>query len=564
VRAGRHSYTVQSLSNDIVIDVSRMFGMTINGDGTATVEAGVKNYQVQSTLWKSGFMIPIGTCPSVGGGFFLGGGYSVSSRWLGLGVDAITGFEIVLANGDIVNANARENPDLFWALRGAGGGNFGVVTRVTLRLTALPPVVSLARFEWTSGKVALPVWEKFLVDNFNLDKLVPQGYTNFNGGARANIFYFGPLAELKALLDPLKAAGTPKSYSEKEVPYSSIMHQFAGCKDPVTVASDDPTSCQNIQRIMPKARPTIPQETQSPWVAASAYVNKPYGAKWDAFMTKLTSLPGVICIIDPHGGAANRIARDATAYPHRDALFHIQIMSYFTSEVGRPRAQTNVQAMYQWLEDNGMVSGSYINYPNFFMLQRSNYMERYYVGNYARLQSVKQRYDPKNVFSHPFGIKVPGQPQALDIAPPPIAASVIAPAPSSSSATFAVVRCGQAQAPLRLVEVEKGGAPVLSTEVTACTADGRLNIRYSLKELPGNVQPVFKTAGCNDNTNPPFKSNAVEAFLGFAADQSQITDYLEIETMPKGFMWMANIKYGNGRIQVGKRSYFFSFLFSFK
>ncbi len=230
MRAGRHSYALLSVGNDVVIDVSKMKDIVLNGDQTATFQAGVKNYQVQSQLWKAGFMIPIGTCPSVGGGFFLGGGYSLASRWLGMGIDSITRFEVVLATGEIVTADSSQNADLFWALRGAGGGNYGVVTRVTIRLTPLPPAVSLMRFEWTDGAVALPVWEKFLTDNIDNDRLVPQGYTNFNGGARGNIFYFGPLAKLKALVGPLKAAGVPKSFSEKEVPYKAIMHQFAGCK----------------------------------------------------------------------------------------------------------------------------------------------------------------------------------------------------------------------------------------------------------------------------------------------------------------------------------------------
>lgn len=243
-----------------------------------------------------------------------------------MGVDAVLRFQVVLADGSVVNADANENSDLYWALRGAGGGTYGVVVAVTVRITPVPPLVSLMRFEWKDGAKALAVWEEFLIAQFNNKLLVPQAYTNFNGGARANVFYFGPIEELRKLVGPLQAIGPTASYSEKRfgerrmvfvclfcshskcflclcsVPYIQIVHQFGGCKDPASVPANDPTSCMNFASIMPKAQPTILQEKQSPWVAMSAYVSRKIGAQgWASLIAKIKTLTGVMIIIDPHG-----------------------------------------------------------------------------------------------------------------------------------------------------------------------------------------------------------------------------------------------------------------------
>ncbi len=298
---------------------------------------------------------------------------------------------------------------------------------------------------------------------------------------------------------------------------------------------------------MPRAKPTIQQEQQSPWAAASAYISRPIGAKWGVFMAKLKSLRGVIAILDPHGGAANRIPQDATAYAHRDALFHIQLMAYFTGEAGRPRAESGVKEMYEWLDSNGLTSGAYVNYPNFFMLQKPDVMTRYYGINFPRLATIKQRYDPMNVFSHPFGIVRSNNAQRPAIAAPAVAAPVNR-APAEASNSLVANACSEQiqSTTFRLVEVQTGATPKLETTVTICVTNGRLNAKFFIQEL--SAQPAYLTAGCNDNVNPPYKSNAVEAFLGFADDQASLQNYLEVETMPLNIMWIANIRYVNGKM----------------
>lgn len=136
VRAGGHSYSgypsgdapAAGLAPALVIDVRNLSGVTVNADGTATMGPGVSLIRVYEAVGRQGRALAGGSCPTVGiAGLTLGGGVGVLTRAYGLTSDALQSAEIVTAKGDIVTANALENPDLLWACRG-GGGRVGVVT----------------------------------------------------------------------------------------------------------------------------------------------------------------------------------------------------------------------------------------------------------------------------------------------------------------------------------------------------------------------------------------------------------------------------------------------------
>ena len=475
----------------------------------------------------------------------MGGGYSILSRKFGMGVDAVLGFKIVTADGSLLTADATQNTDLFWALRGGGGGSFGVVVEVTLRIFPVPPKVTLVRFEWTDGAKALPVWEQFLANNLNNKNLIPQGFFNFKGTARANVFYLGSLADANALLRPLAAAGVTASRTEKEVDWMNIVHQFAGCKDPAVVGANHPSSCLSYAFTTPLVHPKTanPQEKQAPWVATSAYIDKPIGAaKWAQIIAKIKTLPGIIVIADPAGGSINEIASDATSYVHRDKLYHLQIMGYFEAEAARAGRQAAIEGFYNFLVDLGVVSGMYINYPNNYMLNKPNWGTLYYgQAGFQRLVQIKAKYDPTNRFRHPFSIPVNGV--SGGTAQPPSTPSVLVTpsAPSGVVADVSIGACGSGQSrTFNLVEVASGSRTALETRVTACSRDGSLVTTFDIQEL--NSQPQYRGTACNDDVNPPYKSNAVEMFLGFAPSQAALFNYLEVEANPAGNLWIAKIQ----------------------
>ena len=134
-RSGGHSYVGGSTANGtMVLDLRQLPG-GIKFDaasGQVTVTPATSLYELHQALAAAGRGIPTGTCPSVGAaGHALGGGLGAQSRHAGLMCDALTSASVVLPGGQAVTASAANNPDLFWALRGGGGGNFGVTTSLT-------------------------------------------------------------------------------------------------------------------------------------------------------------------------------------------------------------------------------------------------------------------------------------------------------------------------------------------------------------------------------------------------------------------------------------------------
>jgi FAD/FMN-containing dehydrogenase len=151
VRSGGHSYEGFSQSPDLVIDVRGMTGIKLATDKkSVSVGSGSSLGSVYKALWPSHLAIPAGSCFPVGvAGHSLGGGFGLLGRPFGLACDSVLSMEVVDASGQIRNVSGQENPDLFWALRGGGNGNFAVVTNFNFRTS---PVSMVARFGITWSK----------------------------------------------------------------------------------------------------------------------------------------------------------------------------------------------------------------------------------------------------------------------------------------------------------------------------------------------------------------------------------------------------------------------------
>src|SRR5207244_3988155 len=150
IRAGGHSFAGQSSTKGLVIDLRRIAGISPSGN-KARVGAGAKLGAVYPALWASGHRtIPGGTAPTVGvAGLSLGGGHGFVARKLGLACDSLLAVEIVTADGALRTCNATKEKDLFWALRGAGFGSFGVVTSLLFRTTQIGQVATVSlEWEW--------------------------------------------------------------------------------------------------------------------------------------------------------------------------------------------------------------------------------------------------------------------------------------------------------------------------------------------------------------------------------------------------------------------------------
>ncbi|MCY0989542.1 FAD-binding oxidoreductase [Nannocystis sp. ILAH1] len=150
MRSGRHSYEGFSLvENGIVIDVSSLDSVEYDdATGLAKIGAGAQLLPIYEALAHRNVTIPGGSCPTVGiAGLTLGGGFGLLGRSRGLTCDSLVEVEMVDAKGGIVLASETRNSELFWALRGGGGGNFGVVTSFTFRAAPIGPV-AIYRIQW--------------------------------------------------------------------------------------------------------------------------------------------------------------------------------------------------------------------------------------------------------------------------------------------------------------------------------------------------------------------------------------------------------------------------------
>jgi FAD/FMN-containing dehydrogenase len=389
-RSGGHSYGGYSTTTGVVVDVSRLNRISLDKRNRAAVGAGARLIDVYDHLWQSGRTIPAGTCPTVGiAGLAQGGGIGFAARKFGLTCDNLLEATVVLANGNAVVCNARTNPDLYWALRGGGGGNFGIVTRLVFRTYPVANVVTYAlEWPWTDASRVIQAWQK-------LAPHAPDGlFTVLNMSAVAGSTappritsagqFFGTEGALRALLQPLTATGTPTRFTVTNRTYMDAQRMWAGCSGTIEECHLPPQG--NLGRATFKGK--------------SSYANKPLTARGiDTLIRQIearraTGSGSGILLLDSYGGAINRVKKGATAFVHRDALFSMQYLAYW--DPSQP-AQPNLA----WLRRFHGAMAPYVSpfaYQNYIDPEQPRWPNAYYGSNLNRLIAVKRRYDPKNVF----------------------------------------------------------------------------------------------------------------------------------------------------------------------
>ncbi|GLZ42101.1 FAD-binding oxidoreductase [Actinokineospora sp. NBRC 105648] len=378
-RSGGHSYTGYSAPDGgLVVDLGGMSAVDVRADGTAVVGAGARLIEVYAALAAAGRALPAGSCPTVGiGGLTLGGGIGVLTRKYGLTCDNLVSAEVVTAEGTIRTASESSEPDLFWALRGGGGGNFGIVTSFTF---ATVPAPSLAVFQLTypEGSVAdvVGAWQEWTASA--PDEL----WSNvvITGGAatkcRVNGCFVGPQSGLNPLLDRLVArAGKPSGRSVSQRAYLDAMRYFAGCAN------------RSIAQCGPES---LPRET----FVASSRVLPTAVADPNALADLLVGRTDMDLLLDSLGGAVSRVDPTATPFPHRKALATAQIYQKTTVDK-QPEAARAVAEVRDALARLG-ARGGYVNYIEAAM---PDWGLAYYGSNINRLNSVARRYDPDQVFT---------------------------------------------------------------------------------------------------------------------------------------------------------------------
>jgi FAD binding domain/Berberine and berberine like len=384
-RCGGHSYGGYSTAKGVVVDVTRMERVRVRA-GTATVGAGARLIDVYAQLAAQGVTIPAGSCPSVGiAGLTLGGGASYAGREFGLTCDNVLGLSVVTADGRLLQCNPGERPDLFWACRGGGGGNFGIVTSFRFRTHA---VANVAYYQvvwpWTDAADVVRAWQSFapyapdeLFSTLFMSTRAAKGPGTVPAISSGGQF-FGSETDLAALIAPLSSVGAPMRVTVGTLSYMEAVLRWAGCH-PLS-------QCRTVQRIAFKGK--------------SDYVKAPLSNA--AIATLLAglevnqadpSLGKAELLFDPYGGAINRVPPAATAFVHRDALFSIQYFSSWTS--GAPANLGWIRNLYAAMRPH--VSG--FAYQNYIDPDLANWKHAYYGSNLRRLVAVKRKYDARSFFT---------------------------------------------------------------------------------------------------------------------------------------------------------------------
>ncbi|MFI5780792.1 FAD-binding oxidoreductase [Nocardia sp. NPDC051570] len=214
IRSGGHGTEGYcSVDDGIVIDVSSIDHIEYVSDSLVRLGPGIKNRKVNHVLAERGQAVTTGTCYDVSvGGFALGGGSGMLSRTLRSFTRSVVSMEIVDARGRILTADKDTNPDLFWACRGSGGGNFGVVTNFTVRAHKIPDVVSYrVMWPWQHLETVLDRWQHWAVtDDRRLNSyftIMPQsvGWIDVGG------VFVGPQKEFEEYLTVLLRETPPST-----------------------------------------------------------------------------------------------------------------------------------------------------------------------------------------------------------------------------------------------------------------------------------------------------------------------------------------------------------------
>jgi FAD/FMN-containing dehydrogenase len=392
VKGGGHAYAGNTVAEGgLLLDMGSMRRVEVDVDaGIARIQAGATWADVDRATTPHGLATPGGTVSSVGvAGFVLGGGGGWLTRSYGMAVDNLVAARMVTAEGDEVVASEDEDPELLWGLRG-GGGNFGVVTEFHLRLHPIPGTM-------LAGQVLYPLARAGDLLRFYRDTLrdAPDAlacYPFFIRIPPLPVFPEGMHGEV--VLDfVLCWNGEPEEGEEWVRPFREQEGVLMDTVGPMAYA-----------------------DLQTSFDAGMAYGNRWY-SRWlllnevgdafiDALLDGLDPFPGPLTAVylGALGGAAGRVARDATAYPHRDAADALHIFPGWMDPAGD-------EAVMAWARELSERLGEFAAegvYVNMLAEDERDRLEAAYGENYERLVRLKARWDPDNFFHANHNIRPQG------------------------------------------------------------------------------------------------------------------------------------------------------------
>ncbi len=385
VMASGHGPSVLD-GNTLLINTSQMTDVRIDAETcTAWIEAGAKWGKVLEAAQAVGLAPLLGSSPDVGAvGYTLGGGMGWLARKYGLAADSALSFELVTADGQLLRANAMENPELFWALRG-GSGSFGVVTSMEVQLYPVTTVyggnliypAEAAREVYTHYREWIAAVPDDLTSSISLMNFPPlPQIPEFLRGQTVIMVrgcYSGPVEEGEKLLNQWRAWKTPMADHFGPMPFSQV-----------AAISQDPTD-------------PMPSHVTGLWLKD---LSDPV---IDILLEHAITHNGLVASEIRHvGGAVARARHGASAYSHRDATLIFQMVSLTPT----PEAWLGLKQYTEMIKQKlapyatGGVYANFLEGQDKVNLARSAFTPEVY----QRLSEIKAQYDPENMFR--FGLNI--------------------------------------------------------------------------------------------------------------------------------------------------------------
>ena len=377
VRSGGHSTAGHSVSEGgIVLDLSAMKDLQIDTKArTAWAETGLTAGEVTTAAAAHGLAVGFGDTGSVGiGGITLGGGVGYLVRKHGLTIDNLLAAEVVTADGQILQVDEKNHPDLFWAIRG-GGGNFSVVTRFKFRLHEVPSIVG--------GMLILPATPESIAGFIAEQEAAPEELSSI-----ANVMFAPPMPFLpqeahgKLIIFAIMVfAGQPEAGQRALAPFRSLATPLA-------------------DMLKPMSYPEIyqPEEGEYHPVAASRtmFVDSIDRSAGETIVNHLNTSTAAMSVAQLRvlGGAMARVPMDATAFAHRKSKIMVNVAALYEKPEEKAKHEAWAKKFASALQqsDKGL-------YVNFLSDEGEARVRAAYPGStWDRLAAVKARYDPTNLF----------------------------------------------------------------------------------------------------------------------------------------------------------------------
>jgi FAD/FMN-containing dehydrogenase len=381
VRGGSHSAPGYGTNDGgVVIDLSPMKGVRVDARSrTARAEGGCTWGDFNHATYPFGLATTGGILSTTGiGGLTLGGGIGYLARGCGLSIDNLVSADVVTAGGELLVASEDENPDLFWALRG-GGGNFGVVTSFEYRLHPVKDVlVGIFFFPLDRARDVFEFYRDFIqtapeelggFPAFQITPPLPFIAEKDHGKTFSAMIgcWAGPLDKGEAVLSKMKSAAPVVAELVTPMPYPAINSLFDAL---------------------------LPPGLQQYW--KGTFATELSDGAIEVHLSHGPNVPTVNCAMHvyPINGAVSRVASDATAFAYRDAQFATVIAGAWPDPADNDKNVKWVRDYYKALEPHSSAGG----YVNFMDADDQGRVQENYGGNYARLVSIKKKYDPENLF----------------------------------------------------------------------------------------------------------------------------------------------------------------------